>query len=301
MSIIAPKVEDAPSVARRWLIVVAGIAALIVLLVGSGSGAPDTAVAAGTPGPTLTPTFQWVVPDSAQPRNRLHVDPFDRRFQVDYLDENGRPVQGTPISLPSMHITNRQVNFAYTQSNRICETATPDPTGNGPAVTATPARCPMYVWAMLDRQRKQVRATIFRRTVSGHMVSSVINRATPLALPVAPDPAVVIQNFQMVPKRRIIQPTDQVTFQNNTTLPCTIQFNSQHPPGQPPANPDAFDLGVISPGRLATPFPPLLPTPTPTLAAGATPTPRPDIWRSGEHLYTGSCGNIQISGSIVVP
>jgi hypothetical protein len=200
-----------------------------------------------------------------------------------------------------MQKTSRQVTFKYTDSTRPCETPTPIVPG-GVSVYKTPLpRCPMYVWATLDRQRQDVRTTIFRRTYGGHTTRYVNNRPTPLALPVAPDPAVAISNFQLVPKRRIIQATEQLSFQNNTTLPCTIQFNSVRPPGQVPANPNDFDLGIIPPGQVARPFPGLLPTATATVSPEGTPPPKPDIWRPGEHLYSGSCGAIRLSGSIVVP
>lgn len=295
--------NDSSGWARRLVLAGLAVGALAVMLAGSPSpeasaqGAPTD-----TPAATATPPFQWIVPDTRDSRNRIHVDPFEKRFRVDYVDENNRLVQGTPIAVPRMVKTNKLVTFKYYDANRRCETATPNPSGNGPAVAPTPGRCPVSVWATLDRQRRQVRATIFRRTTRGHYVSNVINRATPLPLPQAPEPAVAISNFQVQPKRKIIRATDQLSFQNNNTLSCTIQFNSVRPPGQlPAADPTDFDLGVISPGQVARGFPRLVPTPTPTLSPDGTPEPRPDIWRPGEHVYTGSCGSIRLSGSIVVP
>ncbi len=285
---------------RGWLIALV-VWALAVLVAGASSE-EASAQAAGTPQPTATPTFQWVVSDQTDGRLRIHVDPFQRRFQWDGLNDLGTPEAGTPISVPSMQTRSRRITFQWSSLNRPCPTATPVAVGAGPKATPTPGRCPMFVWATLDRSKQQVRATMFRRTTNGHTVMQVLNRPTPLALPKAPDPSVVIDNFSLSPKRRIIRATDQLYFQNNTTLPCTIQFSSTRPPGKAPADPTDFDLGVVPPGQVARAFPRLLPTPSPTPGPiVASPTPKPDLWQSGEHLYTGSCGDIQLAGSIVVP
>ena len=161
----------------------------------------------------------------------------------------------------------------------------------------------MFVWATLDRVRSDVRATLFQRTANGHTVTYVNNRPTPLALPKANEPAVVIQDFQAVPKKRIVQSTDQVSFQNNTNLPCSITFNSIRPPGTlPGGDPTDFDLGEIQPGQVSRPFPRTAPgTATPTVVSQNQSAPKPIAWRGGEHVYTGNCGSIRITGVIQIP
>jgi hypothetical protein len=291
---------------RRCLLIAAALAAFVVLMVGvpspeaSAANAPATATPGG-PTATVTPTFVWIIPAESQgAKNRLFVDPLERRFRFDYLDENNKLVPGTPVSVDTIRATDKVVTFKWADMNRVCETATPAPPGKGPVASPTPGHCPMFVWATLDRQRKQVRATLFRRTVSGRLVANVVSQQTPLPLPTAPDPSVAIQDYKMVPEVRIIQPNEQLSVKNNMPERCQVRFDSTKRPGKAPdADATDFDLGFIGSGQISRKFPR---TPVPVGTPTATVTP-PTLWNPGQHLYTVLCdgSSREIRGYIVVP
>lgn len=285
---------------RGVLLVAAAFAALVLLVAGTPSpeASAQTTGGSATPLPTATPPFLWVIPPLGTPApSRLYVDPLDGRFRFDYTDERNRPVPGTAVAISGMRATDRVVSFKWSDTKRPCETATPAPPGRGPVATPTPGRCPMYVWATLDRQRRQVRATLFRRTVGGKLVANVVARSTPLPLPTAPDPYVAIQDYHAVPRRRIVQPTEQVSFKNNMPRPCRVTFLTR--PGKAPADTRDFDLGYVGAGQVSRKFP-LVPTPVGT--PPSTPTAVPDIWSPGEHQYKVDCGgNTAVYGTIVIP
>src|SRR5690348_6491850 len=99
---------------RGWLLALV-VAALAVLVAGASSSQEANAQVAQ---PTATPTFQWVVSDTTDPRMKLHVDPFQKRFQWDGLNDLGTPEVGTPISVPSMRTNTKQVSFQWSSLNR---------------------------------------------------------------------------------------------------------------------------------------------------------------------------------------
>lgn len=294
---------------RRCLLIAAGLAALVVLLVGTPSpeaqaaNAPATATPSG-PTATPTPPFLWIVPPVSDPsaRSRLYVDPLDRRFRFDYTDDSGKLVQGDSETVGSIRATDRIVTWKWSDTTRMCETATPAPAGKGPIATPTPARCPMYVWATLDRGRQQVRATLFRRTVSGRLVAQVVAQKTPLPLPTAEDPFVLLQDFQAIPKTRIIQANQQISFKNNMSISCDVIFDSIKTVGVPPADPADFLISHLGPGQISRKFP-ATPSPTATTTTSGNPTPAPNIWHSNDHAYTVKCDgtSTEIDGIIRIP
>jgi hypothetical protein len=248
----------------RWWLLLAPVAIALMLL---GGGEPEGAYAQAAPSVTATPTFIWRVPHSTagvcnppagEPySNCLQVDPLSKRFE--YYAPVGRL---TPTPSP---IAAQARDMVVTQQRVVWK-------WNDPGRTT-------FVWGNVDRVRKTVKMTLWRRG-AGATTTYLFSQGTPMAMPTAPDPKVVIQDLRFNPQRLVITRYQQVNFQNNTRFPCAIRFDDY---GTPVAVIDRLDdnrpfassfvnapgiglQGDLLPGRIAPAFPwrrPAAPTPNP--------------------------------------
>ena len=260
--------------ARLAIAAIVGLMAFIMYV----ANQPVYEVSAANDTPTPTPVFKWTIND---PRsgNTLEVDPFSKTatFRV----PRGPSPTVVSASIPTMFVSKRRISWKWNNTERD-----------------------ILIWGTIDRVRLDVRATLWRKAKPRPIVDQVVVRtlSSVLALPSAPDPLVVIRDLQLLPRTKIIQSTDQLSFQNESLRPCSVAFDQ--PPGKSPgANTNDFDLGVIQPGRVSRLFPrtspSLSPTPTPDTDGGSA--TKPQLWRTGVNFsYTVQCGEIQRVGFVVV-
>lgn len=267
-------VQGGVGVTRWWLGLLVAPVALLAMLFGA-SPADQTYAQAN---PTATPTFVWLVPNNVRGNcglntnndNCLHVDPINQQF-VYYPDK--RTPNATPIyaKVRSMVVSQQRVSWQWNDPSRT-----------------------FFVSGNVDRVRKTVRMTLWRREKSGVAQSRLFNSGTPRTLPLALDPRIVIVDNKFVPNRLVINRDQQVNFQNQMREKMAIQF-SRAPGGVEPSDPTwiyqpNFNLtrgvglpnGELLAGRIAPPFP---------LRPANPPTPIPDapklvFWQPGTYAYT---------------
>jgi hypothetical protein len=290
---------------RCWLLLLAPIALVLMLF---GGGGPDEAYAQTAPSVTATPTFVWRVPNATGGVCRpaggdpssdcLQVDPLSKRFE--YYAAVGRL---TPTPSP---IAAQVRDMVVTQQRVVWKWSDPKRT--------------TFVWGNVDRVRKTVKMTVWHREPGTRAYTTqLFSQGTPVSMPSAADPKVVIQDLRFNPQVQVISRYQQVNFQNNTRFPCAIRFEDY---GTPAAVLDTLDNnrrftanfvnapemgahGDLLPGRIAPPFP---------WRRSAAPTPNPDdpdesrrridFWgRAGQFPYRCDTTNdllAQAQGIIVV-
>jgi hypothetical protein len=291
---------------RGWLFLLAPLAIAFMLL----GGAPaDEAYAQTGPSVTATPTFIWRVPHATAGACRpaggdpssdcLQIDPLTKRFE--YYPPVGRL---TPVPSP---IAAQVRDMVVTQQRVVWK-------WNDPKRTT-------FVWGNVDRVRKTVKMTLWRREPGTRATTTYLfNQGTPMSMPSAPDPKVVIQDLRFNPQRLVITRYQQVNFQNNTRFPCAIRFDDY---GTPVPVPDRHDPGRrfftsnfvnapgmgpngdLLPGRIAPPFPwRRVGAPTPNPEDPDESRRRIDFWgRTGPFVYRCDTTNDllgQAQGVIVV-
>ena len=280
-------VRSESGVWRWWLLV---LAPLVIALMLAGGAEPDEAYAQAAPSVTATPTFVWRVPGAnggvcGPPvadtfSNCLEIDPLAKRFE--YYAPVGRL---TPTPSP---IAAQVRDMVVSQQRVVWKWSDPSRT--------------TFVWGNVDRVRKTVKMTLWRRGAGGRATTTQLySQGTPMPMPSAPDPKVVIEDLRFNPQRLVITRYQQVNFQNNTRFPCAITFDDYgtpvpvldlldgrvpfassfaQAPGMPPD-------GALAPGRIAPPFP---------WRRNGAPTPNPedpneslrriDFWgRTGPFTY----------------
>lgn len=279
-----------------------------------GGAQPDEAHAqtAATPSHTATPFFPWLVPDAnggtcertptsttptatpggptatptttatpgpatatatATPANSrcLHVDPVARKF-VYYPDRLTPGVSPIAATVRHMTVNRQRVVWSWTDLPRRT-----------------------FVWANIDRVRKVVKMTLWERGEAGVSRQTLSNQGTPWPMPMAEEPAMLLQDLRFQPRQLVIKKTDQVHFQNNLRGSSCGLFVYPEPGGTEPttgrAYADSF-LGVVHaslqdgdllPGRIAPPFPVRPP--------GAPKQEGIAFWRAGTFQVT--CANNQ--------
>jgi hypothetical protein len=256
-------VQGGLRVSRWWLVLLAPIALLSML---SGATPAGQTYAQSPP----TPTFVWLVPHGARGAcgngarnndNCLHVDPINQQF-VYYPDQ--RTPNATPIAakVRDMEVSQQRVSWKWNDPTRT-----------------------YFVWGSVDRVRKTVRMTLWRRERNGVAQTHLFNTGTPRTMPLAADPRILIQDNKFVPNRLVINRGQQVNFQNRTREKMVIVF-SRSPGGIEPSNlswvfrPDFCSVLVrceLPANTIAPPFPVRPPNP---------PTPLPDadppvFWSGG--------------------
>lgn len=288
---------------RGRLLGALGAVGLAILVVGALPAGQDVAEAqvagTNTPLPTATATFVWQISDP-QTNNRLSVDPFSQKFEFVPARTPGVPpiptISGVSVD---MQFSYQRVTWKYSRPNQPCPTPTP-----GPSDTPTPrrrsaaARCPVFVWGTIDRVRHTVRATYMQRNpATGLTVRYVDERDTILSLPSAPAPAVIIRDFNLLPRVKILTDSAQrVSFQNEGEWPCSITFSREPGPVDLTTSRKlGYDVGMVQRGRFTTPFPYLAATPTTT----TTPSPQ-RVWDPGTYDYEVTCQGKRVGGQIVV-
>jgi hypothetical protein len=244
----------------RWWLALLPLAVLFMLFGATPQQTHAQSPATNTPLPTATPTFVWLVPNS--PRGAcgnginanddcLHIDPINQQF-VYYPDK--RTPNATPISarVRDMKVSQQSVTWKWNDTAKN-----------------------YFVWGTVDRVRKTVRMTLWRRERSGVAQSQLFSSGTPRLLPIANDPRIVIQDNRFVPNRLVINRNQQINFQNQMRQPMSIKFVAEHTGGVEPSNPSWLFVGdfcralpncVLPAGRIAPPFPirpPNPPTPVP--------------------------------------
>ncbi|TAK21167.1 MAG: hypothetical protein EPO26_14615 [Chloroflexota bacterium] len=234
---------------------------------------------------TTTPTYVWMIPNtpknastpvaacSGNPsanRDCLHVDPPSRKF----IYYSANPLH-TPVAAEArdMVVTSRRVSWRWFDPNRTA-----------------------FVSGNVDRVRKTVRMTLLLREARGTRRLAFVRDGTPWTLPRATEPAIIIQDFRFVPRRRIIQAENQIQFQNSSTLRHSIVFSTS--PGTEPTTGGAFSpiIGELNPGRLAQPFP-LRPLNRPTPLPEA---PAEKLWTPGTYIFYCAIHTF-MTGVVVVP
>jgi hypothetical protein len=274
-------VQGGLGLSRWWLVLLAPVALLSMLF----GATPAEETYAQAPAATATPTFVWLVPNSARGNcglgnpnndNCLHIDPINQQF-VYYPDK--RTPNAAPIAakVRDMQVSQQRVSWKWNDASKT-----------------------YFVWGTVDRVRKTVRMTLWRRESNGVAQTHLFNSGTPRTLPVANDPRIVIQDNKFVPNRLVINRHQQVNFQNQMRQAMAIRFRdpprSCGEPSQPcePSDPtwayqETFDLyrgvglprGELLAGRVAPPFP-LRPRVLPTPVPNADP---PVFWEVGDHFY----------------
>ena len=278
-------------VSRWWVVVLAPIA-LALMVLGASPVLPADAQ-------TAEPTFVWQVPHNVRGvcgtgnanDNCLHVDPIEQQF-IYYPDK--RTPGATPIraKVRDMEVTQQRVSWKWNDASRST-----------------------YIWGHVDRVRKTVRMTLWRREKNGVAQSHLFSSGTPRTLPLANDPRIIAQDNRFVPNRLIISRGQQVNFQNKMRVPMAIRFNDG-PGGTEPSNPSlcrttpsdpacwnfradfcfvaSMPRCELAPNRIAVPFP-VRPAVLPPPAPDADP---PVFWRVGNHFY--SCTIHGFNGVITV-
>lgn len=255
------------------------MAALLLLLVIGGAASGVQSASAQVP---PTATFVWLVQNTTagaqcgrEPRNNsdcLHIDPINRRFV--YFQNRATPGT-TPIAadVRDMLVTQQRVRWSWSDTARN-----------------------VFVWGNVDRVRRTVRMTMFRRERSSTFRTSLFRQGTPLTLPSPPDPAVTIQDFRFSPRRKIIESTQQLSFHNSSRLRHRIIFDRS--PGNEPTTgrPYSPTVGDLDPSRIS-PLYPVRPAVLPTPVADAEPEV---LWKAGTYTYTCLIHPF-MTGVIVVP
>ena len=260
---------------RWWLVLLAPVALLSMLFGAAPDPISAQVVATDTPVSTATPTFVWLVPNNGRGTcgngpnandNCLHVDPINQQF-VYYPDKRTPNASPIEAKVRDMEVSQQRVSWKWNDTSRT-----------------------YFVWGTVDRVRKTVRMTLWRRERNFVAQSHLFSSGTPRTLPLADDPRIAIQDNKFVPNRLVINRHQQVNFQNQMRSAMAIRFTDS-PGGVEPSNPTGWifrsDFCSILPrcelaaGRIAPPFP-VRPTNPPTPLPDADP---PVFWRVGNHFY----------------